>query len=182
MRILAPFSLCLLWALCGSALLPEVRLFHFSPFFAYLYHRAPLHKAIWIATLAGLLLDLLSGEARLGYYALTACGTTLLLQGRRLHFFEDKPISLALLTWCISLVFTGVQWTLCLFWGAKLSLSLALVGTDLLVLPVCDALYGLALIYTPLLLITQVQKKGARAVWLEVKQRLGFAPPAPEEA
>ena len=65
-----PFSLALFFALFGTVFLPHVRLLAFSPFLAPLYNRSSFTASLWIASLCGLAVDLLSSEFRLGIYAL----------------------------------------------------------------------------------------------------------------
>ena len=90
-----PFSIAAFFALFATALFPQVKFLAFSPFLALLYNRSNFHTSLWIASLCGLMIDLLSSEFRLGIHALTYCLATFLLYQQKKHFFS-KISSLAL--------------------------------------------------------------------------------------
>jgi rod shape-determining protein MreD len=179
--LLFPFGLCAFFALFGSALEPSLRLFAFSPFFAFLYHRTPLHVSLWISALSGLLIDLISSETRLGSYALISSLTTLVLQNKRHRFFEDKPLSMGIFTVLISAVATVIQWISSPFFGKSIRLSLGLFCTDFVLMPLCDALYGFVLIYCPMLLFAYVKKVGWVVAYHKLKIRIGLVKPVKRE-
>lgn len=170
--LLVPCALCAFFALFGSAWFPSLRLCAFSPFFAVLYHRKPLHISLWIATLAGLLMDLGSADTRLGSYALIYSVTTLILQNKRHLFFEDKPLSMGIFTVCISIVATVIQWLLSPFLGKSIGFSLKLFYSDFIMMPLCDALYGFICIYCPTRLFSYIKAGGGTKVYHTLKTRI----------
>ncbi len=176
-----PFSLALFWALFGTVFLPHIRLMAFSPFLALLYNRASFLPALWIATLSGLIIDLLSSEFRLGIYALNYCLTTILLYKQKRHFFEDKPLAVSLFTFFISIVSTLLQLLLISMFDRALPMSLKLLITDLLIMPLADAVYAFLGLSCPMLLFAYIKKKGWRVFSRQVLSWLRFRRPPQEE-
>jgi rod shape-determining protein MreD len=158
-----PFSLALFFALFGTAFLPHVRLLAFSPFLALLYNRSNFTAALWISSLCGLAVDLLSSEFRLGIYALNYSLTTLLLYKQKRHFFEDKPLALSLFTLLISVVSTILQLLLISIFDRALPLSGKLLITDLIIMPIADAIYAFLWFSCPMMLFLHIKKIGWRA-------------------
>ncbi len=169
-----PFTLALFFALFGSALIPHVRLLAFSPFLALLYTRSSFLSAIWIASLCGLILDLFSSEFRLGIHALAYCLTTLFLYWQKKHFFEDKPLALSLFTLLISASETIVQLLLICIFDRTLPISSKLLATDLLLMPIADAIYAFLWFSCPMLLYLYFQKKGWRILFIQFLHYIRF--------
>lgn len=158
-----PFALALFFALFGLVFLPHVHLLVFSPFLGLLYNRCQFVGALWIASLCGLVIDLLSSEFRFGIHALNYGLTTLLLYKQKRHFVEDKPLALSLFTILISLVSTLWQLLLISIFDRALPLSGKLLFTDLVLMPLADALYAFLWFSCPMLLFLHIKKKGWRA-------------------
>jgi cell shape-determining protein MreD len=158
----------MVFALSGTALLPHVRLLAFSPFLALLYNKASFVKALWIASLCGLIVDLLCSEMRLGVYALNYCGTTLLLYKQKRHFYEDKPVALSLFTALISIVSTLLQFFLISIFGQGFTLSAKLLLTDLAIMPLADAAYAYLWFTCPMLLYAYIKKVGWRNIYPKI--------------
>jgi rod shape-determining protein MreD len=139
LSLLVSFFLALVTALFGSALLPNVRLMAFAPFLALLYMRKSFVTSLWIACLSGLLIDLLASQHRFGIYGLGYGLITVLLYSQRKHFFDDKPLGLALFTALISFVSSTLQ---LLAFERSISLTWKLACTDLIGMPLVDAVYA----------------------------------------
>lgn len=155
-----PFSLALFFVLFGTVFLPHVRLLAFSPFLALLYNRSRFMAALWIASFCGLTIDLLSSEFRFGIHALNYCLTTFLLYQQKKHFFEDKPLALSLFTILISIVSTVLQLLLISIFDHPLPLSGKLLVTDLLLMPIADAIYAFVWFSCPMMLFAYIKKIG----------------------
>ena len=139
MSLPVSFFLALITALFGTALLPNVRLMAFAPFLALLYMRKSFVTSLWIACLSGLLIDLLASQHRFGIYGLGYCLITVLLYSQRKHFFDDKPLGLALFTALISFFSTSLQ---LIVFERGISLTWKLACTDLIGMPLLDAVYA----------------------------------------
>jgi len=161
--LLFPFSLACFFAIFGTALVQEVKLLVFSPFLALLYHRLNLQTSLWIASMCGLAVDLLSSEFRLGVHALTYCLATLFLYKQKRHFFEDKPLSLSLFTLLISVISTILQLLLISIFDRALPLSGKLLITDLVILPSFDAAYAFVCFSCPMMLYLHIKRIGWKA-------------------
>lgn len=160
--LIFPFSLALFFAIFGTVFLPDIRLFAFSPFLALLYNKTSLVRALWIATLCGLIIDLFCSEFHLGVYALNFCLTTLILYKQKKHFFEDKPLALSLFTALISIVSTVILLLLIFVFDHGLPFSKRLIVTDLVIMPIADALYAFLWFFCPMRLYLHIKKTGFR--------------------
>jgi rod shape-determining protein MreD len=158
--LLFSFALAGFFALFGTALFPHLKLLAFSPFLALLYNRLSFQNSLWIASLCGLVIDLLSSEFRLGVHALNYCTTTLFLYKQKRHFFEHKPLALSLFTSLISAVSTILQLLLISVFDRALPLSGKLLVTDLALMPLCDAFYAFIWFSCPMMLYSHIRKVG----------------------
>lgn len=155
-----PLSLACFFALFGTVLLPDVRLLAFSPFLAFMYNRLSFKASLWVASLCGLAIDVLSSEYRIGIHALNYCLTTLLLHKQKRHFFEDKSLSLSLFALLVSVVSTALQLLLIAIFERPLPLSTKLLLTDFALLPIIDAVYAFFCFSCPLMLYLHIKKVG----------------------
>lgn len=166
--LIFPFLLALAFAICGTAFLPHTRLLPFSPFLAFLYNKTNFIKSLWIASLCGLVIDLLSTEFHFGIHAINYCLTTLLFYHQKRHFFEDKPLALSLFAGLISIVSTLLQFFLVCVFDHALPLSKKLLLTDLIVMPCADAIYAFLWFICPMKLFIHIKKIGWRAFYLKL--------------
>lgn len=158
--LLFPFSIAAFFALFGTALFPQFKFLAFSPFLALLYNRSNFLTSVWIASLCGLMIDLLSSEFRLGIHALTYCLATFLLYQQKKHFFEDKPVALSIFTLIISSVSSVLQLLLISIFDRALPLSLGMLVTDLVMMPLFDAVYAFLCFCCPIMLYLHIRKVG----------------------
>jgi rod shape-determining protein MreD len=172
--LLFPFALASFFALFGTAFLPHVKILAFAPFLALLYNKRTFQSSLWLASLCGLAVDLLSSEFRLGLYALNYCLATLLLYRQKRHFFEDKPLALCLFTLLISVVSTVLQLLLISIFDKALPLSGKMLVTDLLIMPLLDTAYAFLWFSCPMMLYLHIQKVGMRAFLAKIASRLGL--------
>lgn len=167
--LLFSFSLALFFALWGTAVITVVRLLAFAPFLALLYNKTSFVKSLWIASLCGVIVDLLCSELRLGVHALNYCGTTLLLYKQKKHFFEDKALALSLFTLIISIISTALQFFLLSIFGQGLPLSAKLLIADFLIMPLADATYAFLWFTCPMRLYAYIKKVGWRTLYSKIR-------------
>lgn len=90
----------------GILLVPftaHLNLFFFAPFLILALYHAKRTTCCWLALFCGFIMDLFSGETRIGIYALNYTLVIFLIYPLRQFFFEDK-----ILTFClISCFFTA---------------------------------------------------------------------------
>lgn len=166
--LLFPFSIAAFFALFGTALFPQVKFLAFSPFLALLYNRTHFHTALWIASLCGLMVDLLSSEFRLGIHALTYCLATFFLYRQKRHFFEDKPLALSIFTLLISCASSMIELLLISIFDRALPLSMGMLMTDLILMPLFDAVYAFLCFCCPILLYLHVKKVGWKTIYFRI--------------
>jgi rod shape-determining protein MreD len=161
--LLFPFSFAFFFAICGTVFLPQIHLIAFSTFLALLYNKANFVKSLWIASLCGLAIDLLSSEFRFGIHALNYCLTTLLLYRQKRHFVEDRSLALSLFTVIISVASTLLQFFLISIFDRALPLSGKLIITDFMIMPLADAVYAFLWFTCPMKLFVHIKKVGWQA-------------------
>jgi rod shape-determining protein MreD len=176
------FSLALFFAACGTVFLPRVHLLAFSPFLALLYNNTSFIKSLWIASLCGLIIDLLSSEFRFGVHALNYCLTTLLLFKQKKHFVEDKALALSLFTVIVSVVSTLLQFFLISIFDRALPFSGKLIITDLIIMPIADAAYAFIWFTCPMKLFAHIRKIGWKAFYSKFLSYFRFLPKKDESS
>ncbi|MES2122561.1 MAG: hypothetical protein V4492_07280 [Chlamydiota bacterium] len=174
--LLFSFFLALTASLFGTLFFPHIRLLTFSPFLALTYNRTSLVSAMWIASMCGLILDLTSSELRIGTNALNFCITTLFLYRQKKHFFEDKLLALSLFTALISTVSTVVQLFLSSIFGRAFRLTVKLLFTDLIAMPLVDAVYAFLWFSCPILLYAHCKRVGLRHILAQLRKLLPKIP------
>src|SRR5579871_3135483 len=174
--LVLPFFLALFFAVSGNVFLPWLHLFAFSPFLALLYYKTNFVKSLWIASLCGLAMDLLSSEFRFGLHSLNYCLITLLLYQQKKHFVEDRSLALILFTFIISIVSTLVQFFLISIFGRALPFSAKLLITDLVIMPLADAVYAFIWFTCPMKLYIHIKKVGWKTFYSKLLGTFRFFP------
>ncbi len=174
--LVLPFFLALFFALCGNVFLPWVHLFAFSPFLALLYYKTSFAKSLWIASLCGIVIDLLSSEFRFGVHSLNYCLITLLLYQQKKHFVEERSLALSLFTLLISAASTLVQFFLISIFDRALPFSGKLLITDLVIMPLADATYAFIWFTCPMKLYVHIKKVGWKAFYSKLLGTFRFLP------
>ncbi len=121
--------------------------------------------SLWIATLCGLIIDLLSAQHRFGLYALTFALTTLILYNQKNQFFDDKPLGLSIFTAVISMLASLIQLIIVSAFGNSVSLSLELLLTDVLAISFIDAIYAFLWFTCPLKGYIYIKMRIVRFGW-----------------
>jgi rod shape-determining protein MreD len=155
-----PFFLALFTALFGSVFFPFTRLFAFAPFLAIVFTRTSFAFSLWAACLCGLIIDLLSSQARFGLYSLTYCLTTIFAFSQKRHFFDDKPLALALFTALISCISSFLELFLLYILNKKLPITSKFIITDIFAMSILDALYAFIWFTCSIKLINHIQRLG----------------------
>jgi rod shape-determining protein MreD len=154
------FIASLFFVLCFPALFPSWRLMFFAPFLIILFYQKPFLTCLWISLLCGLLLDLLSSHVRIGMYAIDYCLTTWILYQQRRNFFADSLSTLPLMTFFFSVLATILQLGLIYVFQQKVIVSWQWVFTDLIYMPVFDALFAFSFFVLPAALIGKRPRRG----------------------
>ncbi len=149
--LLATFS-----ALFLSSILPGFKLIYYSPFLVILFFNTTYPKTLWLASLAGLTIDLLSSTT-FGINAINYTLTAALLY-RFKQFFNDKPINLSIFTLIVSVVYSILQILLLFIFDKGILISWGWIVTDLLFMPLLDALYAFIWFSCPIILYEKTKK------------------------
>jgi rod shape-determining protein MreD len=151
------YTLCL--ALLFPPLFPNLRLLFFAPFLVITFYNENKNSSVRFALLSGLIIDLLSGQMRLGVQGLNYCITTLCLYPYKRHFFEDSISTFPIMTFLFSVLSTLIQIPLLSIFGTGLPLSANWIWNDLIVMPLIDALYAAFAFTLPYLFLPKTFKK-----------------------
>jgi len=144
------FALGLLFTLCIPPLIPSLKLFYFIPFLIRCIYLKKLGTCLWIACGVGLILDLFSANSRFGLFSANYVLTTYMLYGQKRNFFEDSWSTLPFMTFVFSVLSTLVQILLLLVVDQHIiPLSLHFVFSDLIVMPLLDAVFAFCLFTLP---------------------------------
>ncbi len=151
-----------------SILFPQIAILTFSPFLALTILRSSLYKALWLAILAGSLMDLISNDP-IGAHALTYVAVTFLLFKIRKMFSHDEPFHLSLFTSIISLNITAFQLFFLFLFDRRVPLEGRWIFADFLGMPVIDGLYAFVWFAAPLSLFSKYKKMWS-LFWLRRKR------------
>lgn len=143
------FALALFALSFGTLFFPSIRFIVFAPFFAIVFQRKNMGSSLWIATLCGLCVDLLSSDLRFGAFAVCSLVAAAITHNLRNYFFEEKLLSIPLYTALISIVFSAAQF---FFIRHLITINLQWTLSTFLVMPMIDALYGFVWFTCPKLL------------------------------
>ena len=128
-------------------LLPNLRLVFFAPVQAFLFIRAPLLFSLWISLFIGLFLDCSTTSLPFSLHTIVCSVMTLLLHGRKKHFFEEKIFSWVLYSSLISFLYTALLFFCTLLAGTPFPLSLRSFFSDMIIMAFIDGIYT-CLLYT----------------------------------
>ncbi len=153
-----PFLLAC-FALCFSKLFfPSLQLLAFAPFFAILFMRKNFLFSIWTAALCGLFMDLLNSKFHFGFCTFNCCLITVLLYSQKRNFFEDRLFSISCYTALISALFSLTQLGFLALFEKRFPFKLQLIATDLILMPILDALYGFLWFTCPMKIFQNIKK------------------------
>lgn len=138
------FFVTLALTLFMPVLMPSLNVIYFAPFLIISYYQKPLLTCLWYAMGCGLVLDLLSTEARIGFFALSFCLATVVLYRQQQYFFADNASTLPIMTFFFSFLSTAIHAVLAYVLAKTSFFSVEWVITDLILMSAADALYAMA--------------------------------------
>lgn len=154
------FALCLsiVALILQISLYPHLPIVPFTPFLAVLCLVAPLPRALLFATIAGLVIDLLSNDP-FGVTAVSFTLTTLFCYRWRSLFSLDSPLAFALLTALVSFISTQLQLALFFLFDRRIGFLGSWWLTQWILLPLFDATFALIWFVGPLMLYKKLHRK-----------------------
>lgn len=156
--LIFPFLLALISLFFSSAFFPTLRLIVFAPFLAITFWKRSFFYSLWIATLSGLMIDLLTTELRFGIFSLSYCLTALIFYGRAQKFHEQKLLSLTLFSVLIAAGFSFIHALLLFFFHQRLPTSFLLLSREIFLMSIIDAFYAFFWFTCPLMIYNQRKK------------------------
>lgn len=154
----ASFWIALITALFAPLYAPKLHLMFFAPYLVVCFYKKARYPVLWRALGCGLLIDLLTSTPLFGLTSLNYCLTGLILYGQRRNFFEDQLLTLPLMTFLFSMISSALTALLYVVFGAELLISWRWIITDLIEMPILDALYALLLFAIPFQLTNKITK------------------------
>lgn len=118
-------------------LFPTYNVMVFAPFLVTIYYFKAFSSCLWWSFAAGFVVDLLSSHTPLGLHAAVFCLATAYLYDKKQFFFVDNLSTFPLMT-----TFFSFLATLLLALMSGIPLSLDWVISDLVLMPLADALFA----------------------------------------
>jgi rod shape-determining protein MreD len=132
----------------------------FAPFLIILYYQKSYLTSLWGSLLCGLVLDLLAAHLHIGLHAISYCLATTILYKQRRNFFADSLTTLPIMTFFFSVISTVFQLGLMYTFGQGVKVSGYWIVTDLIYMPILDALYAYCCFVLPALCFGRRQRRG----------------------
>lgn len=144
--------------LLQGVLLPHLSLLAFAPFLALVSMRPHLPSALWLSALAGAMTDLFSDDP-IGLHALNFVCVVALLSRLQKLVSSEHPFHLSFFTALLSSLSTAFHLILLFLFDRRVPFDGKWILTDLLGMPMIDALYAFVWFAAPLTLIDFLRKK-----------------------
>jgi len=154
------FFIALVLTLLMPVFFPALRLHYFTPFLVILFYKKPFISCLWGSIGCGLILDLLSPQARLGMNAINFTLTTGILYGQRRHFFSDSMTTLPMMTFFFSLISTVFHVLLISIFDKGIPITKDWIKYDLIMMPALDAALAFCIYILPSFFFGQPIRKG----------------------
>jgi hypothetical protein len=130
-------------------------LFWFAPFLIYFFYNRPLKTVLLWALAAGVALDLSTPSLHFGIIPLIMVINTGFWVGQKQHFYADSLSTFPLLTALFSLTYT-----LMLAIASGIPMTLSWFATDLIAMPLADALLAFTTLTFPLIIWGPKRRRG----------------------
>ncbi len=154
--LLIAFSLSLLPTLLGPIFFPLIKLTYFAPFLIILMYKKKNAGLFAFTLVAGFIIDLLSAHTPFGFWIINYGMTLWVLLFFKPFFFEDKLLTLPLLTIFFSQISTFLYVVAMNFFFLKVQISFGWILTDLIVYPMLDGIFALLAFHIPLLYLNRL--------------------------
>jgi len=128
---------------------PGIHLMTFAPLLTYVYARYSYAGSLWSSFLVGLYFDLMASKLPLGFYSLSYCIAATLIYRYRRFFLVEKWWIFPMYSAIFSFATTVVQIILLALFNAKVPIGFSMVLSDLLIMPIIDALFALIFFNIP---------------------------------
>lgn len=161
------FLLSLFALILQMTLIPQIALLPFCPFLSLAILRASSTHALWLSSLSGALMDLVSSDP-MGVHALSYTLTSSLLFRFKKHFLSEEPFHLSLFSALFSFISTFLTLWLLFLFDRRVEIQGRWILTDFIGMPIIDALFAFVWFAAPLVLFSKL-KKMWNLFWLRRK-------------
>lgn len=161
--IVALLPLAIIAMLLLPGLVPSLKLFFLVPIIIIAYYQFSYVGCLWISMGSGILVDILSVNSFFGVNAFVYCTATMLLYPWRRYFFADRASTLPLMTILFSVISTVIFIASASLFQSKRIISWPLIGSDLIIMPICDGLYAYLCFILPFQLYKEFKRKRRRS-------------------
>ena len=160
---LISFLLALIPTLLGSIFFPFAKLTFFAPFIVLLIYKKSRVEILSYSLIIGFILDLLSSQTPFGFWIINYWASAWLLRFFKPFYFEDKFLTLPLLTLFFAQISTLIYVFAMNFFFLKVQLSLSWVFTDLILYPIFDGCYAILVFSIPLYYLNKLLPQKRRS-------------------
>src|SRR3990167_7930280 len=153
-----PFTLSFLVLLIFPAIIPQIRLLALVPLLTFVCFHYSLAAALWISMFAGLLVDLYSKSAPMGFFALNYTLTSIIVFRYRSYFTFEKVHIFSLYAVLYSFISTLLHFILYGLIEMHFKLHFFSIITDLILMPIFDGVYSLVCVFFPMKIYETVNR------------------------
>lgn len=158
------FSLALFLTLLNPLFFPFLKLNFFAPYLVLLLYKKTKLFALWHALLIGFIIDLLSATTPFGFWSANYMITLFILTHLKRFFFEDKFLTLPLLTLFFSCISTLLFTFSTQLFFYKIHITPLWLFSDFIAYPIFDSLYALIAFNLPLYYLAKLLPQKRRVV------------------
>lgn len=158
------FFFAFLASLFNPIFFPFLKLNYFVPYLIVVLQRKSRENALWQAFLCGLILDLLAANTPFGFWVLNYIVTLLILSKIKQLFFQDKFLTLPLLTCFFSMISTLLFIGVTHLFYHKIELHFQWILSDMICYPLFDGIYALLIYNLPLFYLSKYFPQKRREV------------------
>lgn len=144
--------------LCSLFALQISSFFHFlffAPFLVIVYYQKSYPASIGYSILCGLIIDIFTSPLRFGIHALNYSLTTVFLYHQKRNLFSDSLLTMPIMTFFFSSFSTFLQVLLLYVFSKPIALSFSWIISDLIFMPLLDALFSFGFFTLPSLFFKQ---------------------------
>ena len=125
----------------------NLKLVIFAPLLTYLFYKKTFISTLWISVFFGIIADIFSSS----FFSLfTICYFLTTLTSYKIRrYIKESFLNSSLFVSIYSLIFSIYCPILFFIFDKKIDLSISWIGTDLIIMPILDGVYGFLCFYLP---------------------------------
>lgn len=128
---------------------PKLRLLFFAPYLISSLYKKSIWTTLWRGLFVGVIIDLFSSSSSFGLTSLVYVLSCFLLSSQKRNFFEDKLITLPLMTAFFSILSTFLNALFLVIFEQQMLFSTRFILTELFGMALADALFALLFFSLP---------------------------------